>query len=372
MKKVNKYVSYRITYLNFFLAAMIVALHGVSASNIANCNSVVADAVRCYYRIFIDGATGAFFALSGLLTFREAPRDYLKLLKKRFFSLMVPYLIFNVMAFVFNLLYDAVKLRGRLDIREILRLNNVIEQIVFKGANLPMWFIPVLFSMIILYPIIWHIVKNKYICIVCIAVITLFNLCIGVENGYSTIRYWLPEYLMGAMFGYHMKERIFESDHLILNKCFYVSSGIVLFGIVYCASFNKEFYYLYRLIVAVIFYLLIDCIVPKHKPKWIFECSFFIFGTHFMLVKRIERLYFRLAGYGMLQGVFANIILPILDIAVILIFAQILRKLFPDFWKICTGGRSQAVKEDIHLWRKNNEYHSMLREESKIVDSSNR
>lgn len=85
MKKVNKYVSYRITYLNFFLAAMIVALHGVLASYIANRNSVVADAVSCYYRIFIDGATDAFFALSGPLAFREAPRDYLKLVKKIFF-----------------------------------------------------------------------------------------------------------------------------------------------------------------------------------------------------------------------------------------------------------------------------------------------
>lgn len=72
MKKV---VSYRITYLNFALSVMIVALHGVSASKIALCNSAVADNVHAYFRILIDGATGCFFALSGLLTYMGSKKN---------------------------------------------------------------------------------------------------------------------------------------------------------------------------------------------------------------------------------------------------------------------------------------------------------
>ena len=342
----NKVVSHRITYLNFCLAIFIVGIHGVSESGILQCNSILAESFYEYFQILFDSATGAFFFLSGLLTFRGGKEyNYLDLLKKRFFSLIIPYLIYNSMACMYSILLDLLKiLIGRQNSFSYdINLEFFINQIIFKEANPPMWFIPVLFVLIILYPIILRIVKHKTITILLIFGIIIFNYGIGIENGYSTVRYWLPEYLIGAFAGYHFKNVIFDREHIFSYRkkyCTLFFYIILLLFSIELASLFSEFYYLYRLVSIGLLYLIFDLIAsPSKEPKWIFKTSFFIYGTHIMFISPIQKIYYALFGYRAWGGAMANVILPLTNVFFILLFAWFLRTFFPKFWGICTGGR---------------------------------
>lgn len=153
----NREVSRKLSYLYLVMTGMIIGIHSVSTASLGFTG--ISMVVNDYVRIFYDAATGSFFFFSAFLLYRRE-RNYVELLRNKINTLLIPYLIFNVIAFLYKdvfrnlVLYHTVFTYGA---RELL------YDILMAGANPPMWFIRVLFEFIVIYPIIKKVIASKKI-----------------------------------------------------------------------------------------------------------------------------------------------------------------------------------------------------------------
>lgn len=125
------------------------------------------------------------------------------MLKNKIKTLIIPYILFNTIAFAYKQVIRNLILNHEFPIFSI---KKIFDYIILAEANPLLWFIRVLFEFVILYPIITYIIKHKKLAGGIIAAIIL-HLLIGVVEGYSTIQYWMPVYLLGAVC-----ERFYETQ----------------------------------------------------------------------------------------------------------------------------------------------------------------
>lgn len=338
----KKAVSYKITYLNFLLSCMIVGLHGISTMFVESYSSSAVSSVSKYFETLFDGATGAFFMLSAFLLYSSnggGKRSYPDLVKKRIGSLLIPYVIYNSIALGYSMFYDFVKYRNAHELVDKISFKSLFSAIILKEYNPPMWFIPVLFCFVLLYPIIYKVAQNSKVAVTLAVGILIINILIGVDVGYSTVRYWLPIYLLGAVFGLHLGNIVLGQNRVFKSQWVYCVVWLILLVLPIFANYSAEMYYIYRHLYPVCIFLCIDCVIPSKKPNWIFGCSLFIFGMHIITIGPVAKIYMKLFGDNFISGIMSNIALPIMNVMVILGIAFVIRKYMPRIWKIAVGGR---------------------------------
>lgn len=328
----NVAASKKLSYLYFLMTAFIIGIHSVSTSSMGFTGFT--KTVNDYMRIFFDAATGAFFFFSAFLLFRKE-RNYNELLKNKIKSLVVPYLLFNTIALLYKQVLRNVVLNHKLPVFSIAKL---VRDIFLAGANPPLWFMRVLFEFVILYPIIKLAVNHKRIAAATIVLSLILHLIIGVDVGYSTIQYWLPMYLMGAVLGLHYEKRFCQEKK---HKGVIALVGIAALSLLIIgAAQNRYLYYFYRLLAPILLWQIFDCFSALPEPKWWIKCTVFYYGLHILVISPIAKGYSLIFGSSIIMQILANVAVPIICIGVLGCVAAVIRKVFPTIWRILIGGRT--------------------------------
>lgn len=151
----SREVSQKLSYLYFLMTGMVIGLHSVSVNSLGFLG--ISKDFNSYVRVFYDASTGSFFFFSAFLLFRKEHK-YTELLKRKIYTLLIPYLIFNIIAFLYKdvlrklVLYHSLSQYG---------VKELSHKILLSEANPPLWFIRVLIEFIIIYPIIRMILNNE-------------------------------------------------------------------------------------------------------------------------------------------------------------------------------------------------------------------
>lgn len=265
--KDNSVKSNTIEWLRFFCAVLIVLIHSVgvpvNGSDVVSYQNGVYDIVRIFFSEGVGRvAVPLFFLISGYLFFiglEEWDKDkWLKKLKRRGKTLLIPYLIWNVIAivFAFFLLYFRSRSNGT-EIptamgwyREIGGLRSFWD--ATKGNypyNYPLWFIRDLMVIVLVSPLIYQFVKRTKI----IGLILLFIPYFFEKNptipGLSAEGFFF--FSLGAYLSIHKLDFTeFFKKHWIIETCLavpfliamvmtygnndvlweYVRKGLTLFG----------------------------------------------------------------------------------------------------------------------------------------------
>lgn len=108
--KDNSIKSNTIEWLRFFCIAAVVLIHAAGFNEIISCHHGVYDTVRILFSLGLcQVAVPIFFLISGYLFFvRLEEWDtgiWTGKLKKRIKTLLIPYLIWNIIAALFNLIF---------------------------------------------------------------------------------------------------------------------------------------------------------------------------------------------------------------------------------------------------------------------------
>lgn len=329
----NRRVSNKITHLYFIMAILILNLHSAymylfEASNLAvEINQVI--------KIICNMSVPTFFFISALLFYRNCEgKQYIKVILEKIKTLVIPYVCWNIICFplkeIKNILTD-----GSVSVSNIWE---IIYNILMSEYDPVLWFVRILFIYFIIYPIILAIVKKPVACFSAILLIFLLNIFIGPTVGYSSVRYWLPIYMLGAYLGYWKKNEIFE-NHIEPNYIHISFAVLVLLGIVTFAYLSDLGMYICRMVSPLCYWVIGDIFLTDKKTCWVEKQSFFIYCTQMIFSIVAQQIWIFIFGNKSISAIFSNIGIPMILLFVIGIVAYLFNKIAPKFYALLTGGR---------------------------------
>ena len=336
----DKVFSRKIVWLSFFLAVGIVFRH---ANNID-----VYGLDQGFYFWFIKYVEGftdlivpTFFVLSGYLFFQNF--SYKKLLTKwkaRFWSLVVPYLIWNLLAYLY---YEFISLipmvaNSMNGIVEPLSLKCLLQTMLWGDHNI-LWFIRYLIAYVYVMPIFFVVLKRKGWAGLSLPLILCFVWWSESRCVMYSAFFWL-----GGFVGVHYKSlarRRYSAVFLCASAVVLVVT-VALHVVGYAPKAignHNELYCIVRMFQAMAIWVVADIVLVFASIPWWAHLSFAIYVMHSMILESIEKFFLVLIGRTLIGAIVDFIFAPILTVIIIIVVAWISQRIVPRAWGISMGGR---------------------------------
>lgn len=143
-----------------------------------------------------------FFFISAYLFFRNLDLQAIPpKWKRRICSIVIPYIIWNTLSVILELAKGGNIMNGGV-------LHFIVKNYLFVHgvgcANGPLWYLFRLIEYLIMAPLIFYVVRNKWYTVASVFALLTANYILRV--GYFDISYFLPVYIAGAYAGINMPE----------------------------------------------------------------------------------------------------------------------------------------------------------------------
>lgn len=350
----DKTISGIIDFLRFPMACAVVLLH--TPGQYTNWSNYtfrdlryfsLYDHISLISNIICQIAVPIFFLISGYL-FYDKNKRYLQKLNKRTKTVLVPYFIWNGVAFLLLLFIKILSVyinhKSTSGLIEYIAPSNIIKcfignfnnQFTWQPINEPLWFIRDLYIMFLFYPIIYYILKYvKIIGIGILSIFYIFNLyglpCLQIQTLYF--------FSIGIYIRMYNVDVLKNIEHY---KIIILGIAIISFIIRYLTG-NRIFMPTFIITFAAITVNIILHLQAKRCFTYIQSLkkySFFIFVIHIII---IERLWFILYHPFFTEiewlHCFSYVINPIFIITICSILYKLLEKTIPRFLSIIIGSR---------------------------------
>ena len=362
-KSIERNLSESISISRFILCCIVVCIHSLWMDGH---DVELADYVTCTMHIISQVIGGAavptFMFFSAFLLFSKLGgkkgilSDYTDNLKKKFKTLLVPYIIWNLIAYAYLYLKYVLKHEGD-DFASILQaLTGIPKGDATYPADGPLWFIRDLIVLNILSPLFYIIVRflinNKIVSILAIVALTaayIFELWPS-DVPFVTTGGCLYAFIIGSILGYNKLPSLSEKSYRII-------AFVALVAIVFLIGY-ETFIYMHgittvwsiRLFVVsgMLFFFTwaIICRNEGYKKKLsnLNKHAFIIYATHHLIVlpwviKFLPKVLSSIMDYNAM--VFTTYLLtPILTVFICILIDILLSKYTPKFYQLCTGNRN--------------------------------
>lgn len=160
MQFIEKKYRNKITYLSLTLAIMVVIRHSVNI-DVYGLSGGLYYLELCISEI-TDLCVPTFFAISGYLFFQNfSYQDLPRKWKSRFFSLVIPYCVWNELAYLYYELLSILPIIGSYINQEIEPFNIqwFFKNMILGGHNIT-WFLEYLIIFTIICPVFYFFIKN--------------------------------------------------------------------------------------------------------------------------------------------------------------------------------------------------------------------
>lgn len=287
-----------------------------------------------------------FFMLSGFLFFKNVESFsgsvYLSKLRSRVRSLLIPYLIWNILAaalFIFKvriLGFDGYDVIVDDHIRVVPFLRGFWDLNSGYPYDFAFWFIRRLMILVVLSPIAWLIAYNRWMIFVMFTILMAFNIDL----------YGLEYFSLGA---------VFARQDLKLSRYSGVGVAMLFFIVtVFMVSAMNLEWIIWRMMVirnllgALVFLscsrFITGCgILSGRIGKSLVSSTFMIYGVHSLYPTLVRRLFAELIGVRSTAGCLATYFLTwcVLVVTSWLVYL-LLRRFMPGVLSVMTGGRIRA------------------------------
>lgn len=285
----EKRISENIKILGFIMTCFIVFYH------IGNYESAIAiKSIDIHFNNLINYifstmgylAMCHFFTVTGFLLFYNLDmKNYMPKMKRRVFSLLIPYIIWQIIIMTIDIFQN----QYTFDITDFLIRTFFLVRWPIDG---PLWYVYAIFLLALLSPILLILFKKgkKVAWIITITIIVSLQMIGKVTNptfisivnyGYiPNILLYLPCYLVGAFYGnYYNKETSLESLKYILS--------LILVAFLLEGSFPNFFNSTAMKILPLAIIYLMPA-VHSLENKWIYKLTFLIYAIHQPIIKDIK------------------------------------------------------------------------------------
>ena len=345
----NKKISFsnKIVLLSFLLSVGVLYQH----TQFRYTEFEVINAVKDFMFFLQEVCVPCFFMISGYLFYRNFSLEKLKdKYKSRTKSLLIPYIVWNIgYAIIMVLLY-------KLNFVHNIEIKNGTELIwqIFNAEFSPLWFVKCLMIFVLVAPLLYIVLKNKYIGILALIAMIgcnaffyytgIMEIPLNVNaNNFVMYNYQMIFYATGAYSALHLNSFIEKSNK---RKSIVSLVIIVVLCVVYWAVLrrygNAITNHSFRLLFSGALWFTMD-FVPEIKIRWWMKISFFIYCIHLILLQCIQGITEKIINImGMplnVMSVVEYITLPIFVLLLIIAMAYILKKYMVKTWALITGAR---------------------------------
>lgn len=241
----------------------------------------------------------AFFIVSGILAVRSYQRlKYKGFIKKRFCDILLPYIIWSLIGLTFIPLHNE-------DV-------TVIGVILGNGPFFQLYYLPLLFQMYLLLPIIDKFIKSKKVIIslfvlwlislLLIELINLNNNELPIWTLYNTFFIWIMYFVVGYYFGKNyesIRRKIVSLRIMPIVMIFSVSVLLLMVDTIIgwkaTGSIHGQVHEYFRPIIVIITFSLMVFLIKvasKFKNEVITNISNRSFGIYLVHIAVIKLLYF--------------------------------------------------------------------------------
>ncbi|MFT3680871.1 MAG: acyltransferase [Ferruginibacter sp.] len=365
----NRFLSQKLRFFTFFCIALLVYVHGynLNVAYLAPISSVQEPLTITTFTEFLF-ANGLLrfripmlFIISGYLYAFYDNRPYIERTKKRFVTLIIPYLIWSAVGLLVTYLFQQFPITAKavlLSDLDQLHDNRPYAEIGWAGIlkrwilvpiSFQLWFIFALFVYNVVYPgLRWLVLKIPYIWfpLAFFLWFTYFN--VFYIEGQGLLFFSLGIWLQKKNISIERPPRWFPQG---LFWILYIGINIIKTFI----AFELEGYTTLSMVVLLILYnfsilagIMAIWFGSNAVVRWCMNqrwfskasaFSFFIYGLHIPLMAYLMRLAFmythNLPNYRLL----CYILVPAFVVLLCIILANILRKIVPGLYRLMTGGR---------------------------------
>ena len=349
-----------IEWLRFVCAILVVQLHATfSPWDKRELYSFSDGICDCFRVLFSQGlcrvAVPIFFLISGYLFFLNLQewekKIWLKKVKRRVRTLVIPYLLWNIIAmlFTFFLLFRFWLLKGGEKPDIVAWFDSIGGLASFycndtgSPFNYPLWFVRNLIILVIISPIIYYYVKKfRFWGLSILAILYMLDFWPSITGLEST---GFMFFSLGALFS------IFSIDFSIIARkslLYVVPVSIVVLGLMLVTFGDRIdlWQYIHRLFTIVGSFAMIGLTVYLFEKKVIFvkpllsDSSFFIYAGHSFVLSAIQDIINKSSLPNtqfvlLLKYFFA----PFITIAILLLIYLVMKKITPKTLALITGGR---------------------------------
>ena len=278
--------------VSFILSILVFFIHIFSFVRYRDTGSIISavnERAAFFFKESITRfAVPMFFMMSGITFFKDYDnKKYLAKIKARLFTLVIPYLLWNTIWMLWEIFtsYSFIAKFSTDSAPYPLTLINILKGIFFYGCNIPFCFVFDLIIFSFAAPLVFLIIKNKYIgvgSVICLSIVSLFGLHLPMDVFYYPMA--IVFYLIGAIIGYHFFEFTFKKS----SKPMQMASFIFLLAYILAKNIAPQEIHIDNYLTQTIVYTLAafslwniaDIFIERIKPRAIYRRSFAIYAMH--------------------------------------------------------------------------------------------
>lgn len=336
----------KISFLGFILSILVIYAHSyntelfmIPSKNILySIENILASKVA-------QTAVPGFFMISSYLFFRNINIKVLahKLLR-RFYSILIPYMLWNFIYYIGYFIASHIPYVSEIVGKGIIsfNINGLIFAIFLHKYNYVFWFILQLILLIIISPILYFILKNKYLSVIGLIFI-IFLLHTGINLKFINTDALFYYYTAG-LFSMYFSQITEKNYSLKLSSAGIIPAALGIF--IYRLTFytnNTAFIVYSRFLFIVAIWLLLNEEIIKspilYKYKKYFSNTFLVYATHLAIVRMINKSFAILFPNNSLVATILFLSMPILIFAIVTPIAFFIRKYMPIFYDLISGRR---------------------------------
>ena len=324
----------KVLYLYFILSVLVILIHSIN-------NATKFEMFFSIEKGIGQFAVPLFFYISGFLFFRTAYSidDVKRKLKKRVYTLLIPYLIWNLIYYAIKLLFNP---------GSGISMMSILDAAFNHTYNPAFWFMYQLILLNILSPLFFKALKNRDFIIIFYAVLValiIFAVDLPYINEDAMIYYF-----SGAVFSklYNRGKVSFISKKYALYMIL-VSAVMYILNRFCYAHFLKNLFtlsiILVRLTFSIFIFYFVDIFFKYEKTYSFMEHTFFLYAIHYMIVKamimfmRFISIKILPANYLETIEIITFILSPIVSIIINIYLVNFLRKHFNKAYRLLSGDR---------------------------------
>lgn len=358
--KIDSFNSTKIKIISFWMIVMVLYIHnyyleGESMS--------LPNAVQLFGGAITSVAVPMFYVISGFLFFLgiDSAKQCFPKIKKRAKTLLVPYLIWNVVFVLWYVVLENIPTLSvyvNSDMISKLSLGHPVDTLLFlfvKPAGFHMWFLRDLIVFVLLSPLLYVAIKRlKWLAFVIVVLATAWM-----------TRFWLSSFVLGGIIALYYKDVYFDFFRgktivfifllfFYLTYCVLISTGVLKLGNDYLAGCFSQLFILVPIFVVWYGYDYFVSLIANRKtfslesrkefvPSKCFSFStsytFFIYLFHEPAINIIKKLGLKLLGKGDLQLIVLYLVNPVIMVSLSVAIGYLLKCFMPKLYSIAVGGR---------------------------------
>lgn len=347
--KITQEISDKLVTFSFLLSCIIVIRHGTTVhyNDFLGIESDLKGICGAIEKYIFGGISTicipTFFIISGFLFYRNVEKyaDLTLKIKSRIKSLLIPYIIWNVLGYLyFAFIMNIPFVRNRMNSEP------VVWSLRSFGKNmlnpiLPLWFVKDLIILTLFSGVILFIINKKYRLFLALCIMLLIMFYIPVSKHhivYSTFFFTLgggiKHLFDGRERGYNL---LIKKWNVYITFCgFVVVSAGVCYDYIY-RRLPMAFHNILLVIGGLFLWHLLDTINIQKKSYM--GKSFFIYCSHSFLITVFKKMMAMITCNDWLLLI-GSFLMEVITIIIIVITANTLEIKFPKVFGLITGGRN--------------------------------